>query len=116
MGLLNTTILAKLTAGKYQIKLVSFKEVVNDKGGYVELSLKFPDRIIRHNVFPGKSMDYTGKALRQQLGLEAETDLGTLLNLCQASDQLFTVVSYNDYGLNLAFHEAITVEDKEVKA
>lgn len=113
MSLLSTTIKKRLTAGKYPMTIKSFKEFENDKGGYLQLVLSLPDREIKQNFFPS-NLSYLGKNLRDQLDLENEDmDLQEILE-ASVNQEIFGIVSYNEYGLNIALHEQPVVEDKEV--
>lgn len=115
-SLLKTHIKPRLNPGKYPISLVSYKEMENDKGGYVEVTLSFPDRVMRQNFFPS-NIEYLGKTLRTQMGMEEGADLDEILEAAKNSDKpLFAVVSYGEYGLNIAFHETVVTENKEVTA
>ena len=116
MPLLDTKIKPKLPAGKYPIHVNNYQEFENEQGGYIQLSIALPDRDMLQNFFPS-NLGYLGKALRTQLGLseDEEHGLAEILDQAMNADNLFAVVSYNDYGLNLAFHEKPTVtEAKEV--
>lgn len=112
MGLLNTTIKASLPAGEYPVSLISYKEVENSNGGYIELTLALPDRTMKQNFFPS-NLDYLGKTLRAQLNIQEEKSLEDILELAMTKD-LFAVISYNEYGMNLAFHKPAVVSAKEV--
>lgn len=114
MPLLNTKIKARLLPGKYPIHINSYKEFENEQGGYVQISVSLPDRDILQNFFPS-NLNYLGKSLRTQMGLaeDEEHDLVDILDQAMNSDKLFAVISYNDYGMNLAFHEKVTVETAE---
>jgi len=104
MSLLDTVIKPRLVAGKYPIRLIEFKSVANDNGGYVQLTLAMPDRVINQNFFPS-NLDYLGKTLKDQIGkADQEMKLVEVLTEAKGKD-LFCVVSYNEYGLNVAFHE-----------
>lgn len=111
MPLLQTKIKARLLPGKYPIHINSYKEFENEQGGYIQLSISLPDRDISQNFFPS-NLDYLGKSLRTQLGLAEDTEHGLVEILDEATnaDNLFAVISYNNYGMNLAFHEKPTVE------
>ncbi len=115
MSLLNTVIKAKLAPGKYPISIMGIKEFENDNGGYVQLEVALPDRTIKQNFFPSNLL-YLGGALRNQLGLEGDHGLKEVLDLAMKADNLFGIVSYNDYGMNLALHEVTTINtEAEVK-
>lgn len=115
MSLLKTVIKPKLPAGEYPVQIVSFREVTNDKGGYIELTLNMPDRIIKQNFFPTQ-IAYLGSTIGEQLGLrEDQHEVEEILEIAKGK-QLFVMVSYNDYGLNVAFHKptAVTAKSDEV--
>lgn len=113
MSLLKTTIKPKLPAGEYPVQIVSFREVSNDKGGYIELTINMPDRIIKQNFFPSQ-INYLGSTVGDQLGLrEDQHDVGEILELARGK-QLFAMISYNDYGMNLAFHKQAPAKTDEV--
>ena len=115
MSLLKTKIKPRLKPGKYPIKINSVKEFENDKGGYIQLALQFPDREMLQNFFPS-NLTYLGRCLGDQMGItdEMEVGLDELIDEAIANDHgLFAVVSYNDYGLNIALHEPKTTENTE---
>lgn len=112
MGLLKQTIKAALPAGEYPVSLISYKEVENSNGGYVELTLALPDRTLKQNFFPS-NLDYLGKKLSAQLNIKEAKPLEDILEEALTKD-LFAVISYNDYGMNLAFHRTAAVSAKEV--
>lgn len=114
MPLLNTKIKKKLAPGKYQMHINDVKEFENDKGGYIQLKLQVGDREMLQNFFP-TNITYLGRCLREQLGLpdDEDMDLVDILDQAQEADHLYAIVSYNDYGLNLAFHEPKTVENSD---
>jgi hypothetical protein len=104
MSLLHTTIKPALPAGKYPVQIMDYSEVENEKGGYIALQIAFPDREMQQNFFP-KNLEYLGKSLRTQLNKANETmELVQILEEAKGKP-LFAVVSYNEYGMNLAFHE-----------
>jgi hypothetical protein len=47
------------------------------------------------------------------LAEDEEHGLAEILDQAMNSDKLFAVISYNDYGMNLAFHEKVTGETAE---
>lgn len=115
MPLLNNTVKKKLLPGKYPIFLNSFKEYENDKGGYVKVEMQLPDRVNEVVFFPS-NLDYFMKCLRRQTELPEDTDhtYPEILDAAMKSDKLFTVISYDvKYGLQYAFHEAVTKENAE---
>lgn len=118
MSLLEKTVLPSLS-GKYEATVKSFKEVENDKGGYVETVIQLADRTYTYCIFPSQ-VDYVASALRNQFGMQEEaTDLGTMLN--KAKKTMFHVwFSYNyDIGrMNVAFHDntyRTPIEEDEVE-
>lgn len=111
MSLLKTVIKPKLPAGEYPVSIVTFREVTNPQGGYVELTLNMPDRIIKQNFFPSQ-LSYLGSTLAEQLQIrDAEHDIDEILTLAKGK-QLFAIVSYNEYGMNFAFHRQTAPEMK----
>lgn len=113
MSLLNTQIKKRLLPGKYPMKIKHYEEFTNDKGGYLQIVLVLPDREIKQNFFQS-NLDYLGKTLRDQLSLENEDmDLEEILKKAKGKE-IFGVVSYNEYGLNIALHEQPIVEEKDV--
>ena len=108
MGMLNEVVKARLSAGKKVIKLVSFVEGhVEGKGDNIKITWQLPDRTLPQVYFPGKNITYVASCLKDQLGKsDEEMSVLEILTAAQETDkELFTVVSYNTYGLNLAFHE-----------
>ena len=113
MSLLNTEIKPKLPAGEYPVSLITFKEVQNERGGYVELKLDMPDRIITQNFFPTQ-LGYLGSTLAEQLGLrDQKRSLNEVLEIARGK-QLFAIISYNEYGMNLAFHKPAAPKTDDV--
>ena len=103
--------------GEREAKVKSYREVTNDKGGYVEVVLDLGDRTYTYNLFPGKDesagaqLNYFTGALRRQLEIEGTTDLEQVLEV--AKEKPFKVYfSYsNEYNrLNVAFHKAAEQE------
>lgn len=120
MSLLTQKIPAKMPAGEYPVKLVNYQEMRKEDGkkgpiSYIQLSLQFADRTIPYNFFEG-NLRYLGSSLRNQLGRDDEMDLQEILEAAKAAPSLFAVVSYNDYGMNLAFHKSTAETNEEVTA
>lgn len=113
MTLLQTKVLPALE-GKRTATVKSYKEVANNKGGYIELVLSLPDREYTYVVFPSQ-VNYLASCLQRQLGDKAkEYSLEDLLKLATKNE--FSVwFSYNRdlQKMNVAFHESVTVEDIE---
>ena len=113
MSLLNTEIKPKLPAGEYTVSLITFKEVTNEKGGYIELKLDLPDRIITQNFFPTQ-LSYLGSTLAEQLELrDQKRSLSEILDIAKGK-KLFAIISYNEYGMNLAFHKPAAPKTDDV--
>lgn len=111
MSLLDTKVLPKLE-GERVATLKSYREVINDKGGYVETILKLEDREYTYNIFPTQ-LEYVTSALRNQFGLDTEVTLGEVLDIAKTTE--FKVwFAYNpQYGrMNVALH-APRVETQE---
>lgn len=103
MSLLDTKVLPKLE-GERVATLKSYREVINDKGGYVETILKLEDRDYTYNIFPTQ-LEYVTSALRNQFGLDTEVTLGEVLDIAKTTE--FKVwFAYNpQYGrMNVALH------------
>ena len=118
MSLLEKTVLPSLS-GKYEATIKSFKEIENDKGGYVETVIQLADREYKYCIFPSQ-VDYVASALRNQFGMQEDaTALGIMLNL--AKTHPFNIwFSYNyDIGrMNVAFHDntyRTPIEEDEVE-
>lgn len=113
MPLLNNTVKKRLQPGKVKFELNSFKEYENEKGGYVKIEMKLPDRVNEHVIFP-TGLGYFMSCMRRQLALDETVDWSyeEILERAQASNDLWVVISYDEkYGLNYAFHEPITKEN-----
>ena len=110
--LLETTIKKRLNPGEYEIQIQKYREVTNTQGGYIELTIELPDRTIRQNFFKS-NLDYLGKSLRDQLGIDADMNLKEILDKA-VGKKLFGIISYNEYGLNLAFHKPRVQETEDV--
>lgn len=111
MSLLNTTVLPALS-GMHEACIKSFKEVTNDKGGYIEVIFKLEDRDYTYCIFPTQ-VEYVASALRNQFGLQAEVvTLGQLLNKA-TKEPVKIWFSWNENigRMNVAFHEARTQEE-----
>ena len=111
MSLLDSKVLPKLN-GEYIVRVKSYKEITNDKGGYVQIVLQLPDREFTYNLFPS-SIEYVARNLRNQFGIEDETTLGELLETATKTD--FKVwISYNqEYNsMNVSFHNNMMVEEE----
>ena len=103
MSLLNKRILPRLE-GEYVAKVASYKEIENEQGGYVEVTLILPDRDYKYCIFPTQ-VDYVASCLRNQFEILEEVTLEQMLDL--ATENEFKVwFSYNqDFGrMNVALH------------
>lgn len=113
MSLLNTKVLPTLT-GMREARIKSFKEISNDKGGYVETILILPDREYKYCIFPSQ-VEYVTSALRNQLGLQDKEV--TLADVLEAAKETNIKVwfAYNiDFNrMNVAFHEPRIIENEE---
>lgn len=111
MSLLKTTVLPTLT-GMHEACIKSFREVTNDKGGYVEVIFKLEDRDYTYCMFPTQ-VEYVASALRNQLGHQDE--VVTLEQLLQEGTttpiKIWFKYNENIGRMNVAFHEARTQEE-----
>ncbi len=113
-NLLKSTVRPPLPEGEYPIRITNFEEFENEKGGYVQLTISMPDRIIKQNFFPS-NIDYLGAALRDQLGIKEQKELSEVLE-ATSGQELFGIISYNEYGMNLGFRRPkAVVVSKEVE-
>lgn len=110
--MLDQIILAPLK-GEKQAKVESYKEVTNEKGGYVEVNLQLDDRIYPYIIFPGKEstkdrqLNYFVSCLRNQWNLDQAMSLKEVLEYGKTHE--FSVYfSYNTLynRMNVEFHEA----------
>lgn len=111
MSLLHTKVLPRLE-GEYKVTIKSYEETENEKGGYIKVILQLPDREYPYIIFPS-SAEYVARNLRNQFGLyDEEVELADVLE--QGTKTPFSVwFSYNqDYGMNVAFHDAIPVTEE----
>lgn len=108
---LQTTVLKRLEEGKHEVTFKGYENVDNEKGGYIKVNFKFADRETSEIIFP-KSAAYFFSCMRKQLGLEDETvSYGEILE--QLKGQKINVyVSYNEYGRNISYHEAVQPAEK----
>lgn len=113
MSLLNTKVLPTLT-GMREARIKSFKEISNDKGGYVETVLTLPDREYKYCIFPSQ-VEYVTSALRNQLGLQdKEVTLAEVLKAAQKTTIKVWFAYNSDFNrMNVALHEPRIVEDEE---
>lgn len=112
MSLLDKKVLAPL-AGMREATVKSFREIENDKGGYVEVIFNLSDREYTYCVFPSQ-IEYVTSTLRTQFEVEGETNLGEMLTL--ALTKTFKVwFNYNyDLGrMNVALHQPREVVSQE---
>lgn len=116
MTLLETQVLPALN-GKYETKVKSFKEVTNDKGGYIETILELPDREYKYIIFPTQ-VEYVTSALRSQFDMRNEVvTLGDMLTKAQTTP-INVWFNYNqDIGrMNVALHEPkVLVQEEEIQ-
>ena len=98
---LGTVVKSRLADGKHNIKLAYYTVVNNEKGGYIELGLKFEDRVVKWNVFPTQ-FDYVFGSFQRQFDLLTdEVSYQELLDLAKA--QSFDIwKTVNEYGINFS--------------
>lgn len=93
--------------GKYEVKVLSHKDVENTQGGYYEVVLDIPTYgEYKYCVF-GPQVDYVTRNLNKQLGVARDKyTLEEALDLLK--DNLTVWISYNEnYGrYNLALHDS----------
>lgn len=116
MSLLNYTAPQPLK-GAYEGRLTSFKEIENEKGGYIELKFNVTNeegsREYTHCLFPS-SLDYFISAVGKQLET-SERNLGALLELVKANPiEMFFTWNEEYQRLNVAFHKPTATEDIDV--
>lgn len=111
MSLLNTKVLPALS-GMREARIKSFKEVENDKGGYVETVLDLPDREYKYIIFPSQ-VDYVTSALRTQFEMQdEEVTLEEMLTKATTTSIKVWFAYNQDLGrMNVAFHESRTQEE-----
>lgn len=117
MSLLNYTAPQPLK-GEYEGKLTSYKEIENDKGGYVELKFDVTNpegsREYTHCLF-SSSIDYFISAVGRQLETD-ERNLGSLLDLLKDKPIKIYFTWNDEYKrLNVAFHEPVVVETEDIE-
>ena len=117
MSLLNNTAPQPLK-GEYEGRLTSYKEIENDKGGYVELKFDVTNsegsREFTHCLF-SSSIDYFISTVGKQLETE-ERNLEKLLELLK-DNTIKIYFTWNDEykRLNVAFHEPVVVETEDIE-
>ena len=97
----------------YEAHISSFKEISNDKGGYIEIKFTLPDREYTYCVFPTQ-IDYVTSTLRNQIEQPELDNLGDVLKYITKNNCTINVwFSYNqDYGrMNVALHQPATEEE-----
>lgn len=102
-----------LEEGNYELTLISFREVENERGGYVETVFAEGDIKVTHCIFP-KSIDYTINTLGQQVEKYGEL---TLEDVLIPGFKYHIYVSYNEYGRNISFgmrRQASVTENNDV--
>ncbi len=112
---LGTVVRSKLADGHHNIILSHATVVNNEKGGYIELGLKFADRVVKWNVFPTQ-FDYVFGSFQRQFDLQDQNvSYQELLDL--AKTQRFDIwKSVNDYGINfsLSAPRVVLVDETDV--
>lgn len=114
MALLNHKCLPALK-GMYEATVKSYKEVENDKGGYIEVIFQLEDRTYTYCIFPTQ-LDYVTSCLNNQFGLERdELSLGECLKKA-TKESIHIWFSYNQdvQRMNLAFHDT-TVANEDIE-
>ena len=104
-------------SGKQEAVVKSYREVSNDKGGYLEVIFKLQDRDYTLNVFPGKGetanrqINYIGGAIRKQLGKANETlSLTQILELAKKTPiNIWFSYSQEFERMNVNFHEPVNI-------
>ena len=111
MSLLKTKVLPAVS-GMREAHIKSFKEVENDKGGYVETILVLPDREYKYIIFPTQ-VDYVTSALRTQFEMQdEEVTLEEMLTKATTTPIKVWFTYNQDLGrMNVAFHESKTQEE-----
>lgn len=108
---LSTTIQKKLEEGKHTVVFKDYENIDNEKGGYIKINLAFKDRETSEVIFP-KSAAYFFSCMRNQLGLEDEdVTYGEILEQLKGKN-IDVYVSYNSYGRNISYHEAVQPAEK----
>lgn len=96
---LGTIVKSRLADGKHTVTLAGHRVVNNEKGGYIELQLNFPDRVAKWNVFPTQ-FDYVFGSLQKGLDLtDQDVSYGDILKLAE-TNKFDIWKSVNDYGIN----------------
>lgn len=93
-NLLSGTVMPALKDGLYSVKLAGFREVANAQGGYVELNIQLPDRVMTWAVFPGQ-LNYVFSGLQRAFGLEEE-EVSKMDLLERAKVEEFEIYTYVD--------------------
>lgn len=119
--MLNKTYLPKLKEDKYEVVISKWEHNVLENGKeHVKVFFQFPDREVKHVVFPS-SLDYTISNLRRKLGLEEETLTAAEVLDSAVGVKLDVWVVYNKVNgttyRNIQLHEpAPAVEDADVES
>lgn len=121
MSLLNSKVEMPLV-GKYEGKLLSYNEIENDKGGYVELKFTVSNesqtRDYTYCLFES-SLQYFKSAIVKQLDIDVtskQLELVDLLDMMKESKINMYFNWNSEYNrLNCAFHEPIVVESEDIE-
>lgn len=114
---LDAVVVGKLPAGKYSISVVDVdtSNLNNGKGGYIKVTYQFPNRLLSVCYFDN-NFSYFQNNLDLQLNGKGTKTLRELIELAKKPNALFGVVSYSEeFGFNLALHQASSIELPDVK-
>jgi len=110
--MLDQIVLAPLR-GEKVARVIDYKQVTNDNGGYVEVKMQLDDRIYPYIIFPGKGetagrqINYFVSCLRNQWGLDKAMSLKEALDYAKDHDFKVWFSYNNDFNrMNVEFHEA----------
>lgn len=102
--------------GAYEVTTKSYREIENDRGGYIEVIFDVPGYgDYTYCIFPSQ-VDYVTGCLNTQLGVERDKyPLDEALELLQTIKVIFNY-NYDVGRMNVAFHESTprTLEEDEV--
>jgi hypothetical protein len=113
MSLLETRVLPTLK-GKYEAKVKSYKEITNEKGGYIEVIFALKDREYKYCIFPSQ-LEYVTSALRNQFDMRDKTvTLADMLKLA-TKKSINVWFSWNPdiQKMNVALHEPSVSKSEE---
>lgn len=105
MSLLNKTIVAELTDGAYEARILEYKEV-DDRihKPYIAVRLSVQDQILEDRWYESR-FPFIFKNLKRQLGLQYETvTIVDILEAATKTDFTITLETTQEYGQSISYY------------